>query len=258
MAHIRSSTENACVPGDASCCVATAWLILEHGNEGTDNPFARGSLSLKSCLTKRGRIAGASEPDIDRTRRPTRTTLATRLPIRIATRRGLGSGRDVRSAPAREVSRRFRLGNAPKAAAIPLGGWNGTHVADLVGDCSRLSEHERDAYLAAFSAREGFSGRFERDLSLARSPSEQGPNSYWLARVYYFWPLIPNEHMVKAVAGDGRSVGVSDFDIIQHLLAQDACPTDIAEAARVSRQASRYRVQDDPAKTEAMRAEWGM
>jgi predicted nuclease with RNAse H fold len=82
----------------------------------------------------------------------------------------------------------------PKAVAIALGGWNGTHVANLVGDCSRLSEHERDACLAALLAREGFSGRFERDLSLVRSPGEQDPNSYWLAPVHYFWPLIPNKH----------------------------------------------------------------
>ena len=43
--------------------------------------------------------------------------------------------------------------------------------------------------------------------------------------------------------------------IIRDLLAQDAGPTAIAEAAGVSRQVV-YRVQDDPAKAEAMLAEW--
>ena len=47
------------------------------------------------------------------------------------------------------------------------------------------------------------------------------------------------------------------FGIIRDLLAQDASPTAIAEAAGVSRQVV-YRVQDDPAKAEAMLAEWGM
>jgi hypothetical protein len=41
------------------------------------------------------------------------------------------------------------------------------------------------------------------------------------------------------------------------MLAQDASPTVIAEATGVSRQGV-YRVQDDPAKAEAMLAEWGM
>ncbi len=45
--------------------------------------------------------------------------------------------------------------------------------------------------------------------------------------------------------------------IIRDLLAQDAGPTAIAEAAGVSRQVV-YRVHDDPAKAEAMLAEWGL
>jgi len=44
---------------------------------------------------------------------------------------------------------------------------------------------------------------------------------------------------------------------IRDLLAQDASPTAIADAAGVSRQVL-YRVQDDPAKAEVMLAEWGM
>jgi putative DNA-invertase from lambdoid prophage Rac len=49
----------------------------------------------------------------------------------------------------------------------------------------------------------------------------------------------------------------TQLGIIRDLLAQDASPTAIAEAAGVSRQVV-YRVQDDPAKAEAMLAEWGM
>ena len=46
-------------------------------------------------------------------------------------------------------------------------------------------------------------------------------------------------------------------NVTKPLLTQDASPTAIAEAAGVSRQVV-YRVQDDPAKAEAMLAEWGM
>ena len=49
----------------------------------------------------------------------------------------------------------------------------------------------------------------------------------------------------------------AQLGIIRDLLAQDATTTAIAEAAGVSRQVV-YRVQDDPAKAEAMLAEWGM
>lgn len=49
---------------------------------------------------------------------------------------------------------------------------------------------------------------------------------------------------------------LSPNGIVWDLLAQDASPTGIAEVARVSRQVG-YRVQDDPAKAEAMLAEWG-
>ncbi len=49
----------------------------------------------------------------------------------------------------------------------------------------------------------------------------------------------------------------AQLGIIRDLLAQDASPTAIAEAAGVSRQVV-YRVQDDPAKAEAMLAQWGM
>ncbi|MFC2033226.1 DUF429 domain-containing protein [Chloroflexota bacterium] len=49
-------------------------------------------------------------------------------------------------------------------------------------------DHERDALIAAVSAREGFQGRWPHDLSIKRLTSEQDPRSYWLAPVYYFWP----------------------------------------------------------------------
>jgi len=50
------------------------------------------------------------------------------------------------------------------------------------------NENERDAAIAALSAREGFQKRWCHDLSLDRLPSEQDPRSYWLAPVHYFWP----------------------------------------------------------------------
>ena len=50
------------------------------------------------------------------------------------------------------------------------------------------TEHERDALIAAIAAREGFEGRWPNDLSVERLPSEQDPQSYWLAPVHYFWP----------------------------------------------------------------------
>ncbi len=49
----------------------------------------------------------------------------------------------------------------------------------------------------------------------------------------------------------------AQLDIIRDMLARDASPTSIADAAGVSRQVV-YRVQDDPAKAEAMLADWGM
>ncbi|MFC2056010.1 hypothetical protein ACFLTO_00340 [Chloroflexota bacterium] len=50
------------------------------------------------------------------------------------------------------------------------------------------NDHERDALIAAISAREGFQKRWPTDLSKRRLPSEQDPDSYWLAPVYYYWP----------------------------------------------------------------------
>jgi len=50
------------------------------------------------------------------------------------------------------------------------------------------NHHERDALIAAVSAREGFQKRWPHDLSTERLSSEQDPRSYWLAPVHYFWP----------------------------------------------------------------------
>lgn len=49
-------------------------------------------------------------------------------------------------------------------------------------------DNQRDALIAAVSAREGFQGRWPNDLSLNRLASEQDPSSYWLAPVHYYWP----------------------------------------------------------------------
>jgi predicted nuclease with RNAse H fold len=50
------------------------------------------------------------------------------------------------------------------------------------------NEHERDALISAIAAREGFQGKWPRDLSLDRQIAEQDPSAYWLAPVHYFWP----------------------------------------------------------------------
>jgi hypothetical protein len=55
-------------------------------------------------------------------------------------------------------------------------------------DPGTTNEHERDALIAAVAAREGFSGRWRRDLALERLDCEQDPSKYWLAPMHYFWP----------------------------------------------------------------------
>ena len=50
-----------------------------------------------------------------------------------------------------------------------------------------ISDHERDAVIAALAAREGFSGRWPRDLALKRLAEEQDPAAYWLAPMHYWW-----------------------------------------------------------------------
>ncbi len=64
-------------------------------------------------------------------------------------------------------------------------------------------------------------------------------------------------HEPHSYRGRKPSFDRAQLGIIRDMLAQDASPTAIAEAARVSRQVV-YRVQDDPAKAEAMLVEWSM
>jgi predicted nuclease with RNAse H fold len=49
-------------------------------------------------------------------------------------------------------------------------------------------DHERDAIISAVAAREGFEGRWKKDLIHDRYPSEQNPSEHWLGPVHYFWP----------------------------------------------------------------------
>ena len=77
----------------------------------------------------------------------------------------------------------------PKALlkALTQGDWEA--FAGRFGLKAAISnDHERDALIAAVSAREGFQGRWPHDLSIKRLPAEQDPRSYWLAPVHYFWP----------------------------------------------------------------------
>lgn len=77
----------------------------------------------------------------------------------------------------------------PKALlkALTQGDWKA--FAGRFGLITGISnDHERDALIAAVSAREGFQQRWHHDLSINRLPSEQDPRKYWLAPVHYFWP----------------------------------------------------------------------
>lgn len=75
----------------------------------------------------------------------------------------------------------------PKATAVALGGWSSQNVLKLLPAWQGV-EHERDAIFAAIAAREGFSGRWSRDLSLDRHEAEQNPGTYWLSPIHYYWP----------------------------------------------------------------------
>src|SRR5262245_33775591 len=57
----------------------------------------------------------------------------------------------------------------------------------LIGP-SPMSEHERDAVLAAVAARNGFTGQWSRDLSLDRDVRELDPRQMWFGLVNYHWP----------------------------------------------------------------------
>ena len=50
-----------------------------------------------------------------------------------------------------------------------------------------ISDHERDAVIAAVAARGGFTGCWPRDLGLTRLPEEQDPAAYWLAPMHFWW-----------------------------------------------------------------------
>ena len=52
------------------------------------------------------------------------------------------------------------------------------------------NEHSRDAVISAVAAREGFSGRWKRDLAAVRHPSEQDTQHFWLAPIHYYWPEV--------------------------------------------------------------------
>jgi predicted nuclease with RNAse H fold len=49
-------------------------------------------------------------------------------------------------------------------------------------------DDQRDAVISLVAAREGFEGRWKKDLIDDRYPSEQNPSDHWLAPVHYFWP----------------------------------------------------------------------
>ena len=50
-----------------------------------------------------------------------------------------------------------------------------------------VSDHERDAVIAALAAREAFARNWTRDLAHCRFPEEQDPAAYWLAPLRYWW-----------------------------------------------------------------------
>ena len=78
----------------------------------------------------------------------------------------------------------------PKAVLKALGqSWKDfcQHFS-LTTSIANTREHERDAIIAAVAAREGFQGRWMKDLSVDREPAEQDPQQFWLAPIHYFWP----------------------------------------------------------------------
>ena len=50
-----------------------------------------------------------------------------------------------------------------------------------------ISDHERDAVIAALAAKKGFTQKWPRDLAVKRLPEEQNPTTYWLAPMHYWW-----------------------------------------------------------------------
>ena len=65
---------------------------------------------------------------------------------------------------------------------------NWTKIADRLGE---KTDHERDALLGAFAAREGSTGRWTGDLTqLVRLPSEQNPATVPWGPVSYWWLIL--------------------------------------------------------------------
>jgi predicted nuclease with RNAse H fold len=79
----------------------------------------------------------------------------------------------------------------PKAVLVGLGtsAWKELFATLVTGvTLETQPDHERDAVISAIAAREGFEGRWTRDLIQNRYPSEQNPMKHWLAPVHYYWP----------------------------------------------------------------------
>ena len=78
----------------------------------------------------------------------------------------------------------------PKAVLAALGRerWK-AHFDGLSSDV-RLDQDpddERDAIISAVAAREGFEGRWKKDLAVDRYQIEQDPSAHWLAPIHYHW-----------------------------------------------------------------------
>jgi predicted nuclease with RNAse H fold len=79
----------------------------------------------------------------------------------------------------------------PKAVLVALGRESWKEQLSAIPTILTLDskpDHERDALISGIAAREGFEGRWKRDLIEDRYPCEQNPSTHWLAPVHYFWP----------------------------------------------------------------------
>jgi hypothetical protein len=77
-------------------------------------------------------------------------------------------------------------------------GW--TTIADLFGltGAQPRNEHERDAIVAALSAREGYSGRWPTDFARLRASGELALDDLFRGPVNYFWPLEVRDELEHA------------------------------------------------------------
>lgn len=81
----------------------------------------------------------------------------------------------------------------PKALSIALGLEASDELFLAFGvHAAPRNEHERDAVIGAICAREGFSGRWQRDLAVERYAEEQNPRNHWLGPIHYWWPENEN------------------------------------------------------------------